>query len=219
MNSDEILTSTEQYILKETRKLLGDNLADLLLSGLGETSITQRRVFTAQSSPSLSGEVTYQFEMINDSEQGLPIGYDPLVMASLLGFLWERQPLDSTILFRRSDILEKLEWDDDVESRSLIKRALERYALTAYCLVDPASNEEGHPSGRFVCIGRLLTGYEMASPLYPLMRKGQLKYAVSEQLFACAHFLPGIIQDVISQRKNFLGIDFQKLDVLSQQRR
>jgi hypothetical protein len=60
-------------------------------------------------------------------------------------------------------------------------------------------------------VGRLLIGYEMASPLYPLKKRGQPKYASTEPLFACAQFLPGLIHDVISERKTFLGIDFQKL--------
>lgn len=74
-------------------------------------------------SPSHGDEVTYQLEMINDSELGLPIGRDPLVLAALLDLLWERQPLDSTILFREEDILGKLEWPHDAESQRLIKQA------------------------------------------------------------------------------------------------
>jgi hypothetical protein len=205
------LTVAESESLAEARKLLGDNLANFLLSGIGESGIAHRRHFTAQCKPSHGDEITYQLELINDSELGLPIAREPLVLAALLDFLWERQPLNSTILFRQSDILEKLEWNDDAESQSLIKRALERYVFTAYCLVDPTSTEEESLSSGFVSIGRLLTGFEMASPLHPLKKRGQLKYAAAEPLYACAHFLPGLIHDVISERKSFLGIDFQKL--------
>lgn len=211
MDSNESLSSTERRLLDEVRKLLGANLADFLFSGLGESSIVHHRSFTARSVPIQADEIPYHFKMTNDSELGLPIGRDPLVLAALLDILWERQPLDSTILFREGNILEKLGWDDDHENHSLIKRALERYAFTAYCLVDPTPKQEESPSNRYASVARLLIGYEMASPLYPLKKRGQPKYATSEAAFACAHFLPGLIQDVISERKNFLGTDFQRL--------
>lgn len=212
MDFKDPLTRTERNVLDEVRKLLGNNLADFLFSGLGETSIIQRRSFTARSMPGYGDEITYHFEMINYSKQGLPIERDPLVLAALLDILWERQPLDSTILFRQGDILEKLGWNNTAESRSLLKRVLERYAFTAYCLVDPTLTEEESTGSRYVGVGRLLIGYEMASPLFPLKKRGQPKYATTEPLFACAHFLPGLIHDVISDRKSFLGVDFQTLE-------
>ncbi|MGB9180659.1 MAG: hypothetical protein WCB68_15615 [Pyrinomonadaceae bacterium] len=211
------LTESERTTLDEARRLLGHTLSNFLLSGLGETTITHQRIFTAQTMSGQDDEITYHLKMINDSERGLPIGRDPLVLATLLDLLWERQPLDSTILFRESDILEKLGWPRNIEYQKLIRTALERYTLTAYCLVDPTHAEEGSVSGRFVSIGRLLIGYEMSSPLYPLKRRGQLKYTASEAMFACAHFLPGLIHDIISERKNFLSIDFQRLQKIQPQ--
>lgn len=211
------LSTAERGALAEAYELLGDNLANFLLSGLGDEGVSHRRTFTAGSKPSHKVEITYQLELINDSGPGLPAGRDPVVLATLLDILWERQPLDSTILFRQADILEKLGWDDKAESHYLIKRALERYAFTAYCLVEPTATEEEGYGSRYASVGRLLIGYEMSSPHYPLKKRGQLKYAKSEPFFASAQFLPGLIHDVISERKTFLGIDFQRLQKIQPQ--
>ena len=211
MDTNKELTSTESSILVEVHQLLGNNLADFLLSGLGEPSVSHRRTFTAQSSASDVDGITYQLEMINDSELGLPIGRDPLILAALLDLLWEGQPLNSTILFRESDIIEKLNWSHHLKSQSLIKRALERYVLTAYCLIDPTIAGEEHLSGRYASINRLLIGYEIVSVLRPSERTGQPRFATRQTGFIRAQFLPALIHDVISDRKTFLGIDFQRL--------
>lgn len=211
------LSNAERDALAEARELLGDNLANFLLSGLGESGISYRRSFTATGKLLQGDDVTYQLELINDSKLGLPSERDPIVLATLLDILWERQPLDSTILFRQGDILEKLGWGDDAESHYLIKRALERYAFTAYCLVDPTATEEEGYGSRYASVGRLLIGYEMASPLYPLKKRGQPKYATAEPFFGSAQFLPGLIHDVISERKIFLGIDFQRVQEIQPQ--
>jgi hypothetical protein len=209
MDSNSNLAEPERSMLKEAHKLLGDNLTAFLLSGLGETEIAHRRTFTARNIPSHSDEITYQLEMINDSAQGLSIGRDPLVLASMLDLLWERQPLDSTILFHESDILEKLQWPQNTESRRSIKLALERYLLTAYCLIDPTATEEDCLDGRYASVGRVLTGYESTA----ILRSRK----ISNQPRAMrVQFLPALIHDVISERKSFLGVDFQRFRKLCQ---
>jgi hypothetical protein len=208
MDTSSSLTNTERSTLEEVHRLLGDNLTAFLLSGLGETNIAHRRTFTARNIPSHSDEITYQLEMINDSAQGLPIGRDPLVLASLLDLLWERQPLDSTILFHESDILEKLQWPQGDESRRSIKLALERYLLTAYCLIDPTAPEEDR-IGCYASVGRLVIGYESTAVLQSRKISNQPR-AIRVQ------FLPALIHDVISERKYFLGIDFQGLGKIQQ---
>jgi hypothetical protein len=202
MNSSSSLTEAERSTLEEVSNLLGDNLTNFLLSSLGETDIAHRRSFTAQCIPSHSEETTYQLEMINDSTQGLPIGRDPLVLASLLDLLWERQPLDSTILFHESDILEKLQWPPGDESRRSIKLALERYLSTTYCLIDPIAAEDDCLGGRYASVGRLLIGYESTAVL-------QSRKISNQPRAMRVQFLPALIHDVISERKYFLGIDFQ----------
>ena len=74
MNAFNNLTQAERSTLDQARKLLGDNLADFILSGLGESSLTHRRTFTATSGLSQSNEITYQLEMINDLDQGFATG-------------------------------------------------------------------------------------------------------------------------------------------------
>jgi hypothetical protein len=207
MNADNDLTDVERRIIAEVYKLLGDNLADFLLSGLGNSSISHRRTFTAASGLPQGQEINYQLEMINDSGTGLPIGRDPLVIAALLDLLWERQPLDSTILFREMDILEKLQWVQNAESQSLIKRALERYVLTAYCLIHPTPEYQKRYTWRYDSIGRLVIGFESTSILQSQKRPDQPRSMRIQ-------FLPALIHDVISERKYFLGIDFQSLQKL-----
>lgn len=210
MDTINNLTQAERITLDQARKLLGDNLADFILLGLGETGHTQRRTFTAWSGLSQSNDITYQLDMINDSEQGLPKGREPIVLAVLLALLWERQPLHSTILFREVDILERLEWENNTESGMLIKQSLERYFSTAYCLIDPAITGEDAFSGRYASVGRLLLGVENTAILSSAKRTGQPRSLR-------VHFFPSLIHDVISQKKFFLGLDFQKLQKIQPQ--
>ncbi|HEY0321195.1 MAG TPA: hypothetical protein VGC66_09595 [Pyrinomonadaceae bacterium] len=203
------LSAAEDNVVGVARKLLGDNLADFLLSGLGEADNSRRRSFTARSTLPQSDGITYQLEMFSDSESGLPTGRDPIVLSVLLSLLWERQPLHSTILFKEADIIERLEWDNNAESRRLIKQAIERYFFTTYGLIDPVvSGEEGF-SGRYASVGRLLLGVENTAILSSAKRTGQPRSMR-------VHFYPSLIHDVISQKKFFLGIDFQALEGIIQ---
>jgi hypothetical protein len=152
-------TESEQQVLDSTRSLLGPNLADYLLSGLGETNISHCRAFTAQNTNPHAENVTYQLEMINESAQGLPRGRDPLVMAVLLNMLRERQPTHDKVTFRMCDILETVQWSQTTESQLLIKQALEKYTSTAYCLVDPTVSEEEHSLNLYARFKRLIISY------------------------------------------------------------
>lgn len=204
INSNFNLTDTERSTFETVRQLLGDNLFDFLLSGLGETQITHRRAFTAQTiSPHVDAR-DYQLEMVSESRQGLPIGRDPLVLAALLDLLCERQPLDSTILFSDSDLLRKLQWSDTIDAKSLVKQALAKYALTAYCLIDSTTTIDEYSYVRYSSIGRLLIGYETTATL--LSRK-----TIEQAPLMRVQFLPALIHDVISERKSFIGIEFQRL--------
>jgi hypothetical protein len=201
------LTDVEQNMMINVRHLLGNNLSDFLLSGLGETRIIHRRAYTAQTTSPQVEPHTYQFEMVSESSQGLPIDRDPLVLAAMLDLLCERQPLNSTILFRKNDILTKLQWPQDATTHELINLSLERYALTAYCLNNLTPAEDEYRGVRYACIGRLLIGYETTATLLPCK--------ISEQSSLMrVQFLPALIHDVISERKSFLGIEFQKLGMM-----
>jgi hypothetical protein len=204
MNPDFKLTETEQRVLTETRHLFGSNLADYLLSGLGEANITHCRAFTAQLTSPQSEDVTYRFEIRNESVNGLPMGHEPLVMAVLLNLFRERQPLDDSITFRPGDVIEKLEWPQTTKSQLLIKQAIEKYVSTAYCLVDPTVSEEERGSRLYAVFMRLLVGYETTSKLLPQKRTDSERFIKVEFKFALQNATLG-------ERKHFLGIEFQSL--------
>lgn len=125
MSTDYKLSETERRALDDARRLLGDNLTDFLLSGLGEAEISHRRAFAARSTSRHSWGVTYRFEMVNES--GLAAGREPLVLAALLGLLQEDQPPEGGLVFRECKVIESLGWPDTAESRKLVKQALEKY--------------------------------------------------------------------------------------------
>jgi hypothetical protein len=189
------LSAAEEDVLADARKLLGDNLADFLLSGLGDVSISRQRSSTAQSSLPQSDSITYRLEMIGDSGLGLPTGHAPVVLSVLLSLLRERQPLHSTVLFREADIIEKLEWEINAESRMLIKQALEKYFFTAYCLIDPAVTIEEGFCRPYASVGRLLLGFENNAELSSAKTTGQARSLR-------VHFFPSLIHDVISEKKS-----------------
>jgi hypothetical protein len=197
-------TETEQKVLTETRHLFGSNLADYLLSGLGEANITHCRTFTAQLISPQGDDVTYRFEIRNESVQGLPSGREPLVMAVLLNLFRERQPLDDSVTFRVSDVLETLDWPQTTDTQLLIKQAIEKYVSTAYCLVDPTVSEDERGSSLYAVFMRLLVGYETTSKLLPQKRTDQQRFIKVEFKFALQNATMG-------QRKHLLGIEFQNL--------
>jgi hypothetical protein len=204
INYDYSLTPVEQETIEFARQILGSNLADFLLAGLGETKIIHYRVFTAQCIPSSSVVVTYEFETINESQQGLPIDRDPLVFAVLLNLLWERKSLDGKLFFRYRDILKKLQWPPTTEYQMMIQRAIERYFLTAYYLIDPTIPLEERLCERYAGFGRLMIGYEPPLLLLP-EKKNALHRLTNVRLF------PEFIQDIASEKKRFLGLNFEKM--------
>lgn len=209
MTSNYEFTEVELKTVEEARRLLGSHLSEFLLSGLGETNITHCRAFTASSTSSHSKGISYRFEIINESQQGLPIKRDPLIFAALIELLWERQPLDGKVLFRESAILDKLQWPVIPELQMLVKQAVERYLMTVYYLIDPTVPEEELLYGRYAGFRRLLIGYETTSILLPIKRTVQ-------QRLTRIQFLPEFIYDVISERKYFLGLELQRLRDLQQ---
>jgi hypothetical protein len=207
MSSNFNPTETEQKVLTETRHLFGSNLADYLLSGLGEANITHCRAFTAQLTSPQGEDVTYRLEMRNESALGLPMGREPLVMAVLLNLFRERQPMDDAVTFRASDVLEKLKWPQTTETQLLIKQAIEKYVSTAYCLVDPTVSKNERSSSLYAVFMRLLTGYETTSKLLPQKR-------TDPQRFIKVVFKFALQNATMGQRKHFLEIEFQNLQEL-----
>jgi hypothetical protein len=97
-----------------------------------------------------------------------------------------------------------LKWPQNAESIAMIKRALERYLLSGFYLIDPTINEEALIFGRYARFTRLLMGYEASWLHMPLKR-------TSSQGSTRLLFLPEFIQCVVSEGKRFLGIEFQSL--------
>lgn len=144
MSTDFSLTDTEWKVVSEMRRLLGPNLSNYLLSGLGETNIVHCRAFTSPADSAQAEEITYRFEMRDESEgKGLPA---------------ER------------DLLERLQWPDTQESTARIRQALKRYFLAAYYLVDPTVGADEPVDGRYASAKRLIVGYETSGVLLPVKR-------------------------------------------------
>jgi hypothetical protein len=203
MDSHYKLSEAEQQSLDGARRWLGSNLSDYLLSGLGETNMTHCRAFTAQTTAA-DEDVTYRFEMINESPQGLPIGREPLVLAVLLNLLRERRPLDDKVTFRTSDILELLRWPQTIETHLVIKQALEKYTSTAYCLVDASVSEEERRMNLYANFKRVIIGYQTTSKLIHMKRADQ-------QRFIQVEFWRGFLEAIKVKRKQFLGVEFESL--------
>ena len=198
------LSEAERDILESARRLLGDSLGDLLLSGLGEIEVTPRRTFAARGVGHHAGSFAYQFEAVGDPEMGLPSGREPLVMAALLGLLQERQPPDGRVNIREGEVLERLGWPATNDAGRVIKQSLEKYLATAYYLIDETLPEGERLYGRYAGFRRLIISYETNSTLRPLHR-------VNPPRMTGVQFLPEFILDVNSQMKYFLGVEFQKM--------
>lgn len=193
-------TQAERRTLDEAYRLTGDNLSSFLLAGLGETQVANRRVFTARSVFEQNEETIYLLEMTNDSEQGLPIGDDPLVMAHLLNLLREEMRMDDTVEFSVDDLLKAIGRSQTPNSRLLVKQAVERYSSTNFCLTDKGASAVESRN----CFQRLIIRYETIS-------KPSSATASSQQLLMKVQFYPSFIYAVFTQRKSFLGIDFSQL--------
>ena len=209
MNISLILTDAEQRILDSAFRILGENLAEFLLSGLGEAHRTKRRTFTAQSTNPQGVSICYKLEMLNESKQGLPINHDPLVFAALLQILSERKFPRSKVRFRDQVVLTRLQWPQSIESELLIKQAIERYVYTAHYLLDTKLPEEERIDGQYSCCRRLLTGFETISTRQSL--PSEKAHSHKTVLFN-PEFLPIIGADL----KQFMGLDFKSLRSLRQ---
>jgi hypothetical protein len=206
MNTEYTLSEAEQSVLNNARRLLGPNLADYLLSGLGEAEVTHRRAFSASGTSAESEGFSYRFEMVSDSKEGLPIGRDPLVMAALTAMLRERQPMDEKVGFGLDDMLKILQWPQGKESHLMVRRAVQRYASTTFGLIEQPLPEEATGSQ----FKRLVIGYETISKP-PAVKRGARHLIIKVQFWP--HFINAFN---IYDRKHFLGVEFQTLREIRQ---
>lgn len=205
MNSPYVPTEAEQDLLDFVRRVLGGNLSEFLLSGLGEPHKTRQR-FTARSTKTHKWAPTYQFEVVSDTEGELPGGRDPLVLAALLHLMWTVKAGRSEVAFRDEELLEKLGWQDTKESRRSIETTIERYFSTSYCVTSRELPRAERIEGRYSHVRKLVTGYETTRELRLDAPGVVLKSTVVQ-------FVAGFYEEVAGEEKYFFGIDFEQLEL------
>jgi hypothetical protein len=159
MSIPYVITGAEKELLDFSRRVLGDNLSVLLLSGLGEPHHPRRR-YTATSIREHGPGLTYQFEAVAESKKGLPGGRDPVVMAALLHLLWTGGRGRDEVVYTDGELLGILSWPYTQESRLAVNLAIERYYNSAY---HRTSREPLGPDGGEMVssqVQKLVTGYE-----------------------------------------------------------
>lgn len=203
MSAPYVPTEAEHDLLDTARRVLGVNLSELLLAGLGEPH-QQRRLYTARSVRAHGPGLTFRLEAVSDSVAGLPGGRDPLVMAALVHLLWTGDRGKDEVVFRDEELLEKLSWLDTSESRSSIEGAVERYYCTAYLRASTEPMGAGGGERRSSQVQKLVPGYETTLELLSGPPKETRKSTVVQ-------FMPKLIEEVSGAEKYFLGVDFERL--------
>jgi hypothetical protein len=203
MSTPYIPTEAEHDLLDTARRVLGVNLSEFLLCGLGEPH-QPRRLYTARSVRTHGPGLTFRLEVAIDSGEGLPGGRDPLVMAALLHLLWMSQRGRDEVVFRDEELLEKLAWPDTLESRRLIREAIERYYCTAYRRMSTEPLGAGGGERLSSQVQKLVPGYETTVEQLSGPPKETRKSTVVQ-------FMPKLIEEATGPEKYFLGVDFERL--------
>jgi hypothetical protein len=190
-------------LLDTAQRVLGVNLSEFLLSGLGEPHQT-RRLYTARSIRAHGPGLTFQLEIISDSGEGLPGGRDPLVMATLLHLLWTGERGRDEVVFRDELLLERLSWPDTPESRLSIEGAVERYYSTAYRRTSTEPMGAGGGERRSSHVQKLVPGYETTV-------ERLIGPPTEVRKSTIVQFTPKLIEEVSGAEKYFLGIDFERM--------
>lgn len=207
MRAPYVPTEAEHDLLDTARRVLGGNLSEFLLSGLGEQHHARRR-YTATSIREHDLGLTYQLEVIAETEKGLPGGRDPLVMAALLYLLWTSGRGRGEVVFGDEDLLAVLSWPTTRPSRLSVWAAIKRYYCTAYHRTNRHSL--GPSRGDLVSsqVQKLVTGYDTKEEWEVGTPKWKSKSTI-------LHFTPNLVEEVSGQGKYFLGIDFERLERLN----
>lgn len=203
MSTSYVPTEAEHDLLDTARRVLGVNLSEFLLCGLGEPR-QPRRLYTAQSIRTHGPGLTFQLEVASDSGEGLSGGHDPLVMAALLHLLWTGERGRNEVVFRDEELLGILSWHDTPESRRSISEAVERYYCTAYLRTSTEPMGAGGGERRTSQVQKLVPGYETTVELLSGPPKETRKSTVVQ-------FMPKLLEEVSGAEKYFLGVDFERL--------
>lgn len=205
MSNTYVPTEAESDLLDTARRVLGTNLSEFLLSGLGEP-LQPRRLYTARSVRAHGPGPTFRLEVVSDSGEGLPSGRDPLIMAALLHLLWTGESGRDEVVFRDEALLERLSWPNTAESRNSISEAVERYYCTAYLRTSTEPMGAGGGERRTSQVQKLVPGYETTVELLSGPPKETRKSTVVQ-------FMPKLIEEVTGAEKYFLGVDFERLQL------
>lgn len=198
-------------LIARTHRAFGLFPSALLLLGYGETEIIKSRSFTTTFTDPKNTAVERKLEMVTDSELGLPRGTDPLVLGGLLTLLFERGEQTNNLVFRKSELLNILGWDNTTAARQDIEGALKRYYATSYRGVNVWSNPTR--AGRIEEERRLIVGYKFVDErktryLADRLRTDKEGAAGGHRQFTQISFNPEFLNDV---RRSGVAIDFKLL--------
>lgn len=159
MSTSYVPTEAERDLLDTARRLLGSNLFQFLLSGLGEPHHPRRR-YTATSIREHGPGLVYQLEVVAETEKGLPGGNDPVVMAALLHLLWTGGRGQNEVVFTGQELLGVLSWPDTRESRRSMNTSIERYYDAAFHRKSREPLGPGRGEMVSAQVQKLVTGYD-----------------------------------------------------------
>lgn len=198
-------------LIARTHRAFGLFPSALLLLGYGETEIIKSRSFTTTVTDPNNTAVERKLEMVTDSELGLPRGTDPLVLGGLLTLLFEKGEQTNNLVFRKSELLNILGWDNTTAARQDIEGALKRYYATSYRGVNVWSNPT--QAGRIEEERRLIVGYKFVDErktryLADKLRTNKESVTGGHRQFTQISFNPEFLNDV---RSSGVAIDFKLL--------
>lgn len=207
MSTPYVPTEAEHDLLNTARRVLGSNLFEFLLSGLGEPHHARRR-YTAISIREHNLGLT-QLEVIAETEKGLPGGRDPVVMAALLHLLRTGGKGRDEVVYSDGELLGILSWPDTLESRLSMNASVERYYCAAYHRMSRESL--GEERGEMVSsqVQKLVTGYETTEEWEVGTPRGK------RHKETILHFTTKLVEEMSSAGKYFLGIDFEQFERIS----
>lgn len=203
MSSYRTDSDAEYRVVESARRMMGANLSDFLLCGLGEPSHPRSRSFTAKGTKG-GEEVTYLLKIASDSDSGLPAGKDPLVMAAVLSLISARGGYNDEVALNTGSITAALAWPVSQTSRLTVEQAVERYCSAAYYMAVGAAHEPVSPAGEYPHCARLLAGYDVE-------HEESAGVPTVESSSITVKFIPGFLPGISTERKFFLGVDFESL--------
>lgn len=150
-------TEREKQLVAFMQETFGELLSLLLLTGLGEEAWPGSRRFTVSELDADGYMISHRLELTSD--EALPHGRDPLVLAALLKMLIERrQP--SRLAYEQAEIVRALGWRDVAGAGGAVVGAVERYYAASLAEVEKIQTRPDSTGPvAFVSATRFLMGY------------------------------------------------------------